>query len=372
MSAKLSRIEAFAVALPMARPVKMSGEVITTAESVLVRAENEHGVVGWGEAASAPAMTGETVASMTAAVGHLAPFLKGFPADGFGPLHAEMHWRLYGNHAAKAAIDIALHDLAARARDVPAHALLGEQRRDRVAVIWALATGGTETDLREAAVQAAAGFVAYKIKVGAHDARADAERTARICEVLGTGKLISADANQGWTPEQAVAFVRAAESTSLDFLEQPVRGADLEGMARVAGASRIPIGVDEGVHSLADIERHHTAGAACGVSLKTIKLGGLGAAYRAGLVCSELGMKVNLASKTAESSVGNAAVLHLAAALPAVDWAMFLSSPYLAEDLVRTPIEVRNGYAAVPAGPGLGVEIDEARVREFRWQPRSG
>ncbi len=370
MSAKLSRIEAFAVALPMARPVKMSGEVITTAESVLVRAEDEHGVEGWGEAASAPAMTGETVASMTAAVGHLAPFLQGFPADGFEPLHAEMDWRLYGNHAAKAAIDIALHDLVGRARDVPAHALLGEQRRDRVAVIWALATGGTETDLREAAAQAAAGFVAYKIKVGAHDARADAERTARICEVLGTGKLISADANQGWTPEQAVAFVRAAESTSLDFLEQPVRGADLEGMARVAAASRIPIGVDEGVHSLADIERHHAAGAARGVSLKTIKLGGLGAAYRAGLVCSELGMKVNLASKTAESSVGNAAVLHLAAALPAVDWAMFLSSPYLAVDLVRSPIEVRNGHAAVPVGPGLGVEVDEARVREFRWRPR--
>lgn len=371
MVAKMARIDALPVALPMTRPVKMSGEEIVTSASVLVRAEDERGAVGWGEAASAPAMTGETIESMTAAVGHVAPYLIGLPADGFEPIHAEMDWRLYGNHAAKAAIDIAVHDLVARARNVPVHALLGTQHRDRISVLWAIATGSTEADLREAAQQAAAGFVAYKIKVGAHDPRADAERTAQICTALGSGKLISADANQGWMPDQAVAFVRAVESTALDFLEQPVRGADLEGMAQVAAASRVPIGADEGIHSLDDIARHHGAGAARGVSLKTIKLGGLGAAYRAGLACERLGMKVNLASKTAESSVGNAAVLHLAAVLPTLDWSVFLSSPYLAADLVRAPIAVRGGHAPIPDGPGLGVEVDEARVREFRWQKRS-
>ena len=362
---RIARLEAVAVALPMARPMKMSGVEITTADNVLARIEDERGVVGWGEAASAPSMTGETVASMVAAIRHLVPFLEGFPADGFGSIHAEMDWRLYGNHAAKAAIDIALHDLVAHVRNVPVHALLGAKRRERIPALWMIGTGNTEADLREAAEKRGAGVVAYKIKVGADDPRADAERTAQLCAVLGPRKLISADANQAWTPEQAIAYARAVESTALDFLEQPVRGDDLAAMARVAAASRVPIGADEGVHCLEDIARHHAARAASGVSLKAIKLGGLGATYQAGLLCERLGMKVNLACKIAESSIATAAVLHLAAALPSLEWGVSLSSQYLAADLVRSPVAVREGHASVPDGPGLGIDVDEERVREY-------
>jgi len=367
---RIARLLATAVALPMARPMKMSGVEIATADNVLVRVEEGGGGVGWGEAASAPSMTGETVASMVAAVRYLASFLEGLPAEGFGAIHAEMDWRLYGNHAAKSAIDMALHDLVARARNMPVHALLGAQRRARVPALWMIGTGSTEGDLREAAAKRAAGFVAYKIKVGAADPQADAERTARICAALGPGRLISADANQAWTPEQAIGYVGAVASTALDFLEQPVRGDDLAGMARIAAASRVAIGADEGIHGLDDIARHHEAGAASGVSLKTIKLGGLGPAHQAALLCERLGMKVNLACKIAESSIATAAVLHLAAAAPSLDWGVSLSSQYLAADLVRSPIAIRDGHASVPEGPGLGIEVDEARVREYRRPPR--
>ena len=87
--------------------------------------------------------------------------------------------------------------------------------------------------------------------------------------------LISADANQGFSTAQAIAYVRAVKGSGLDFFEQPVAAEDLDGMAAVAAATDIEIGADEGIHSSEDIRRHHERKAARGVSLKAIKLGGL-------------------------------------------------------------------------------------------------
>ena len=100
--------------------------------------------------------------------------------------------------------------------------------------------------------------------------------------------------------------------------------------------------------------------------MKTIKLGGLRAVYRASLLCQRLGMKVNLACKIAESSIASAAVMQLAAALPELDWGVSLSSQYLSEDVVKEPVRVVQGAAHVPPGPGLGIEVDADRVEAFR------
>jgi muconate cycloisomerase len=136
-------------------------------------------------------------------------------------------------------------------------------------------------------------------------------------------------------------------------------------MARVAAASSIEIGCDEGVHSLEDLRRHHEARAASGASLKTIKLGGLGPVCRAASLCEQLGMKVNLAGKIAESGIASAAVLHLAAAIPSLEWGVSLTSPYLDEDVLAEGLAFERGHAVVPQGPGLGIEVDEERVKRF-------
>ena len=117
--------------------------------------------------------------------------------------------------------------------------------------------------------------------------------------------------------------------------------------------------------ALEDLKRHHETGAAGGFSLKTIKLGGLKPVYDAGLLCDRLGMKVNLASKMAETGISTAAILHLAAALPAVDWGVGFSSQHLTDDILETPHVFAGGHIDVPAGPGLGVEVDEAKVRRY-------
>ena len=367
---RIKSIEPIAVSLPMTKPVKMAGETVTRADNVLVRIESDDGVVGWGEAASAPTMTGETVASMMAAVDHMAPLLRKRPTDDFAGASAAMDAQMYGNSGAKAAIEIALHDLVGRARGQPVHALLGAKLRSRIPVLAVVGTADAAGDRREAQERWAAGYRAFKIKVGVDTPEADAARTQVICQMLrGEGRescLISADANQGFSIEEALRYVRAIDDAGLDFFEQPVNAHDLTGMARVAAATRVLIGADEGIHSRDDIERHHAQQAARGVSLKAIKLGGLRAVLDACRLCDTLGMKVNISCKTGESSVASAAALHLAAVAPALAWALTVTSPGLAEDVVAEPLRIDNGHVDVLDRPGLGVEVDERRVR--RWQ----
>jgi len=368
---RIKSIEPVSVSLPMRKPVTMAGETVTRADNVLVRIESDDGWVGWGEAASAPTMTGETTASMHAAVAHMAPALLQRPADDFAALATAMDAAMYGNSGAKAAIEIALHDLVARAAGRPLYALFGGKARSRIALLAVIGSTDAAADLRDADARWAAGYRAFKVKVGLAPPEADAARTHAVCRMLkarGEPCLVAADANQGFGLDEALRYVAALGDCGLDFLEQPVRADDLDAMARVAAASRVAIGADEGIHSLNDIERHHACRAASGVSLKAIKLGGLSAVLEACRLCDRLGMKVNVSCKTGESSVASAAALHVAAAVPALDWGLTLTSQGLAEDVVVAPLLVTGGHAEVPDAPGLGIEVDEARVRRCRHE----
>jgi len=360
-------IEPFAIRLPMVKPVVMAGEEVRAAENMLVRIESGDGEIGWGEAASAPLMTGETLASMVAAVKLMTPALIGREARDIAGALAVMDAKLYGNNGAKAAIEIALHDLIGRALGQPVHSLLGAKTRERMALLGVVGGGDRDGDLADAAKKKAEGYNAFKIKVGIDTPDRDAARTRDICKLLGSGLLISADANQGFATEAATRYVRAVNGCGLDFFEQPVAARDLAGMAAVAAAANgIAIGADEGIHSLDDITRHHERKAARGVSLKAIKLGGLRGVVEAGRLCDRLGMKVNVACKTGESSVACAAALHIAAVIPNIDWGLTLTSAGLKDDVTGTPIGGKHGFAQAIDRPGLGVDVDEARVAAHR------
>ena len=366
---KIQWVEPIAVSFPMKKPVFMAGVEIRRADNVLVRIEADNGVVGWGEAASAPTMTGETVESMMAAIGYLTPALEGRPAADIVGALAAMAARMYANNGAKAAIEIALHDLVGRATGQPAYALLGGKQRSRMAVLGVISTGELASDLRDAERKKADGYVAFKIKVGIDTPLVDGERTRRVCQLLGREALISSDANQGWSTEQAVQYVRAVADAGLDFFEQPVPAEDMAGMAAVVAAAatgEIATGADEGIHSLDDIRRHHERHAARGVSLKAIKLGGMRGATEAGRLCDALGLNVNVSAKTGESSIACAAATHIAAALPQIAWGLTLTNEGLADDVTAQPVRIARGHVEVSDRPGLGIDVDEERVRRYR------
>jgi L-alanine-DL-glutamate epimerase-like enolase superfamily enzyme len=364
---KITSIEAIAISLPMLKPVIMAGEEVTRADNVLVRVVTDSGMIGWGEAASAPVMTGDTLESLVAAVRYIAPVLHGRDPSDIDGAHAAMDGRMYGNHGAKAAIDIALYDLTGKATGKPVHALLGTKQRSRMPLLAVVGGGDFDGDLHDAEKKKAAGFTAYKIKVGIDSAAKDAERTRAICKVLGKGFLVSADANQGFTPEQAIEYVRAVKGSGLEFFEQPVMAHDLEGMAAVAAIdSDIAVGADEGIHALDDIRRHHDLHAARGVSLKAIKLGGIGTLAKAGRLCDDLGMNVNISCKTGESSIACAAALHVAAVIPNIAWGLTLTHTSLGADVTGHPVPTAKGHADALDRPGLGVDVDEDRVHHHR------
>ena len=361
---KITKIEAMAADLPLERPIKMSGVEIAVSENVFARIETDDGLVGWGEASSSPSMTGETVESMVAAIDFLAPFMEGRDPSDFAENLAEMDWRMYGNASAKTIIEMALYDIAGKAQQKSVAELLGGVKRTELPILYMLATGNIDVDVAEAAEKAQAGVTNMKIKVGGKPVEQDIERTVAIRKAVNGGVQLSADCDQGWSREEALTYVRGA-SESLDFLEQPMMGHDVEGMAMIASESACPIGADEGLHSVSDIHKHKEMGAAQGGSLKMIKLGGVTKAYQATELFDELGLHVNLAGKVAESSVSSSAVLQIAAAAPSIEWGVSITSQYLKKDIVKDGLEVVDGRVTLPAGAGLGVEVDQDALREY-------
>ncbi|MES2561983.1 MAG: enolase C-terminal domain-like protein [Pseudomonadota bacterium] len=361
---RIKRITPIGVHLPLKEPIKRSKGELRVSENLLVRVEAGD-FLGWGEAGSAATMTGELLPGMSNVVSYLGPLLEGLALEDIAQAMSTMEQHLYGNYGAKAAIEMALYDALGKSLGKPVHALLGEQRRERVPALRYIASGDAAKDSADSAKLTREGYVAFKIKMGAATLAQDIERTRRVCGAIGSGALISADVNQGWNAEQAIEYVRAVADTSLAFLEQPVAADDLTAMAQVVAASRIEIGCDEGLRHMNDLKRHHAARAAHGASLKAMKLGGMTSVRDTALLCETLGMKVNLSCKIAESGIGTAAVLQLAAAVPSLDWGVSLTSQYLAEDVLMRPLAFEAGHVRIPSGAGLGIEVDEARVRRF-------
>ena len=360
----IKRVDAIPLALPLKKSMSMAGVTITHAHNLLVRIEAADGTVGFGEAASAPTMTGDTLGSLMAAVEHLKPLLVGQDARKRPALTRALHHALMGNTGAHSAIEMALLDLAGHAAGLPLIELVGGAMRNAVAPMWLLGNPTPEQDIAEVRAKEQEGFHFFKLKVGTKPLETEIAATLALRKALGDTPLC-ADANCGFAPAAARAYVERTRDAELLFLEQPLGHADLKGLAALARVSPIPIGADEGIHSLADVEAHAQAGAG-GLSLKLIKLGGMSAAIEAARLAERLGLALNIAAKIAESSIGSAAVVHLACAVPSADWGVSLTHFYLADDIVKAPLPIGNGMVALPAGPGLGVEVDEAAVARLR------
>jgi len=362
------RIDAIPVALPLKAPMKMAGVTITKAENLIVRVELADGPIGWGEAPSAPTMTGDTLGGLVAAVrDHLAPLLIGKEISPKHDYRLMLQRALVGNTGAHSAIEMALLDAACRAsKERLIDLALAKPARTQVQPMWLLGNATIDEDIAEAKAKQAAGINVFKLKIGVKPLGVEIAAAHAIRAAL-PGAALCADANCGLTLAAAKRYAERTREAKLAFIEQPLPAGDLAGLNALARATKTPIGMDESIHSLADIEAVKRAGAK-GVSLKLIKLGGFREAFAAGKLCKRLGLKINVAAKIAESSIGTAAAMHLACAVPNVDWGVSLTNMYLAEDIVRRPIAVAEGKVSLPDGPGLGVEVDEASVARFRVQ----
>jgi muconate cycloisomerase len=270
-----------------------------------------------------------------------------------------------GNTGAHSAVEMALLDLTGRASNTRLiDAVVSKPLRTQVKPMWLLGNATPDEDIAEARAREREGFHFFKLKIGAKPLADEIAATLAVREALGKKMPLCADANGGLTLATAKRYVERTRAAKLAFVEQPLPHDDLAGLKALARL-RAPLGIDEGIHSLADVTANARAGAA-GVSLKLIKLGGFTTAYEAAKLCRRLRLKINVAAKIAESSIATAAAVHLACAVPNVDWGVSLTHFYLAADIVREPLSIRDGAVSLPSGPGLGVEVDEAAVERFR------
>ena len=363
---RIRRADAIAIAVPLAKPMLMAAETITHAENLVVRLEAEDGLVGWGEATVAPTMTGDTLPGMVAAVRrHLAPLIVGADVGERAELSRRCRQAIVHNGGAKAAVEIALLDLAGKHYGVPAVELIGGALRRSVANMWLLGNPDPAADIAEAKRKVAEGYTYFKLKVGVKRVEAEIETALQVRAALGPDVLLCADANTGWDARTAKAYMRGVEGAGLLYLEQPLPSDQLEAMGALNRLGMMPISGDECVGGSGDILALGQSGVVGGVNLKVIKTKGITPLLAAAGLCQQLGLSVTLAVKVACTSLGGAATLAAACASPVLDWGVSLTQVYLGEDVVRDPLRLQNGRFILRDAPGLGVEVDEDAIRRY-------
>lgn len=364
---RIKRVEAIPVALPLTKPVVMAGERIEHAHNLLVRVEAENGLAGWGEAASAPLMTGDVLPGMVAAVNsHLAPRVVGEDVLRRAELAQRCARAMLHNTGAKCAVDMAINDLVGHHLGVSLADLFGGALREILRPMYLLGNPKVEDDIAEAKSKLKEGWSFFKLKIGIKHPLEEARAAIEIRRELGNDVALCADANMGMTFANARLFGERAQEANLLFMEQPLHSDDVDGMAALARVSPIPLNGDESIGNVASLLALHRSGAIQGANIKTIKMGGITPAVHAMSVCGALGLRINLAGKVAESSIAAAAIAQLGGVAPNLDWGLNITSHYLAEDVTDAPLRIERGTVRRLRAPGLGVTVSEARVNRLR------
>jgi L-alanine-DL-glutamate epimerase-like enolase superfamily enzyme len=364
MALLIDRIEIFPIRLPLHEPFAVSYATAVDIPTVLVRVTAREGQTGWGEATPDPNVTGETWQSTIAVLEHdLAPALIGHDArDREGAVRA-MDARVAGVPAAKAALDIALHDLVAKVAGLPLWALLGGRSKEYLTISRLVSIKAPDEMAADAQQHVRDGFETVKLKVGNPDnPRLDVARVAAVREAIGPEIAIKIDVNQGWrTPGVAIPAIRAILASTPDYIEQPVDQHDIAALAEVRRATGAPIMADEAVHGVREMLRVVELRAADLVNIKLMKTGGLVNAVRVNAIAEAAGI-VGQVGTMVESSIASAAGLHFALAHANVRTVEMGGPLMISADIgnLRSCYD-RNRITLLDA-PGLGVAIDEEAI----------
>jgi len=353
---RVERVTTTRLSVPLHTPFVTALRRTTTADTVVVRITDTDGVTGWGEAPQVWQVTGESLAGAEACVtGPLQALVVGRDPDDLVALGHAVERAVAGNFGAKAAVDVALHDLAARRRGVSLPVLLGGSTV-RVPTDVTLPAGDATALAATAKERLTDGFEVLKMKVGT-DAATDVERVRAVREAVGPDVRIRLDANQGWTPREAVRVVLALEDAALDveLVEQPVPAADLDGLAWVTDRVRTPVMADESVYGLRDLVEVVRRRAADLVNVKLAKCGGLRVAGALLELARAQGMGT-LVGSMMESHIGVGAAASLVAARGTTAVSDLDAAWWAASSPVVGGLTYDGATVVLPDAPGLGIE----------------
>jgi muconate cycloisomerase len=366
---KIERIELFPVVLPLRMvltlPRGASRSMAEGKQIILVKMTADDGTTGWGEAGPSRRWSAETTQScLTTIRDYLTPVVIGRDPFDIAGLHEAMNREIApgldpGQPIAKAAIDLAAHDLICRRLGITLQTWLGARRRDRISLSYLVSAPDPARIAEVVGTGLDEGYRSFKVKVG-HDPGIDVANVSAAI-AAAEGCIVWPDANQGYSLDQALRMAKAFEALGVELFEQPIPMTDVYGMKKLLGATSMNIALDEaamGIPYLVEIIRRE---AVEGVVIKLNKVGGIHYARQMCDLTLNAGLRL-IGSGLMDAPIGFAASVHLFAAY-GIDFPVDLNGPqHLADDYLARPLPMDGRDALVPQIPGIGVEIDEDKL----------
>lgn len=366
---RIARIDIYRKDLPLTPPfAHASSGKVTHLKEVYLKVTTDSGLSGWSEVrGNCEYVTGDTPERVVAVLENtLGPALLGQPALNRNQINARLDKLIAGNTAARAAVDIALLDLAGKALNVSVSELLGGRLRLSLPSDATVAFGTPDEAERETAAYLRQGFRTIKLRVGP-DRASDLERIRRAKAAIDAAGLardvmLCVDANQNWSVKQAIARLPEMEALGVEWVEQPVPADLIDGLKLVRRKARSAVVADESCRTTADVARIAAEGAADIVHLKLVKAGSVANLLRMIGVAESFGIPYMLGQMD-EGRLATAALVHIAAASRANHFEVWGFQRVLQGDDPCAGLEIKNGEVLVPDGPGLGVSVDESVLR---------
>ncbi|MCW5850338.1 MAG: mandelate racemase/muconate lactonizing enzyme family protein [Anaerolineae bacterium] len=368
---KITNIETIYVKAPLPYATGPATWYYTNRDALLIKISTDEGLVGWGETA---ALAGVRYIIER----QIAPALIGADPRDHRVLWRKMWGMNFGDGMAVGGVDIALHDLWGKALGVPIYALYGGKLRDSVPAYASSLTYRSDLDPNEQYPEEAAqlverGFRAIKLRIGGQPLRRDIEMARRVREAVGPDILLTADGNGAYSLATAIPMGKALEELGYYWFEEPLPQPGHAGYAEMTRTLDIAIAGGEGLGSRLAFKDLLDRGAVDIIQPDPALCGGI----RECLFIAELAKLYGLQTMPHcwAGAIVHASVLQVLALLPDASWSRAAEPPLLEmdvvpnpfrEEMVTQPFRLVDGQVAIPTGPGLGIEVDEAVVNRYR------
>lgn len=366
----IERVEAIIVDVPTIRPHVLAMTTMHRQTLCLVRLYCADGIAGIGEATTIGGLAygDESPEGIKLAIDtYFAPHILAGDATRPAAIMAALGRSIVGNHFAKCAVETALLDAQGKRTGLAVSELLGGRVRDALPVLWTLASGDTKMDIAEAEdMLDRRRHDAFKLKIGKRALADDVAHVGAIKRALGNRASVRVDVNMAWDETTARRGVAMLADVGCDLVEQPITRANRSGMARLRALSTIPIMADEALRGPDDAYDFATRGAADVFAVKIEQSGGLFAAKAVQIIADTAGVAL-YGGTMLEAGVGTIASAHVFATFPSLAFGTELFGPLLlTEEILEVPPSYGDFMLQVPAGPGLGIALDEDRIAFLR------
>lgn len=349
---KISSVEYFRLDMPLAIPYTIAYETVSTTTNIILKLTTDKGLTGWGCAAPDRQVTGETAEDVITNIEEVI----------IGLLMGQSPFQIsYFTHQLKqlcpkasstlAMVDIALYDLLARKAKLPLYQLLGGFR-DKITTSITIGILPLAATVEQTGYYLKKGFTIIKVKGGIH-LENDIEKIMKMREKHGHDFLLRYDANQGYTPEEAIEFINRTKDAKIEILEQPTKRYKEAELGEVTRNTDVPVMADESIKTLKDAFRLTSNDLIDMVNIKIMKVGGILESQHINSVAKAAGMEV-MVGCIDECALGISAGLHFALSRPNIEYADLDGHLDLLEDPFTDLFQLKNGVLYPSKHYGLG------------------